>query len=443
MFALGKSIANKNKRPIEFAIFLLVSIAIAYNAFVSIGYYWTVLIPNLFLLYITTVLLLVYIQDKDMYDKVGYASELPPVSVVIPSYNCKDTIGRTIQSIKNSNYPNNIEIVVVDDGSTDGTREYLKTINGIKLVIKQKNEGKAEALNYGLRKCSHEYVFCIDSDSYVDSNSIKNMTSKMVKDKNYGAVTCFVKVANNGSLLGKVQEIEYFVGFGFSAISNYLIDAVFVTPGPMTLFRKSAVLDVGLFDTENITEDLEMAWRLRKNGYKIGYVYEAVVYTIVPETFKDLWRQRIRWYRGKLSNIIKHKDMFLNPKYGYFGMFVMPFSLASELAALATTYFLAYIIGYTLYWNAQAVLSFLAVNSLTISNLLTGVMGSSAGMIMFLVVVVPWITVLFISHKLGNKKIRAKDIPFISFFLFIYSIFLSVVYVCSLYEEIYGRDYTW
>ncbi len=443
MFALGKRILNKKKRPIEFAAFLLVSIAAAYHSFVHIGYYWTVLIPNLFLLYITTVLLLVYLEDKDKYDYVSHEKLLPPVSIIIPSYNCKKTIGKTIQSIKNSNYANDIEIVVVDDGSTDGTREFLKNIRGIKLITKQVNEGKAEALNYGIQKCSHEHVFCIDSDSYVEKNSIRNMVCKMLSDDKYGAITCFVKVANNNSLLGKVQEIEYFVGFGFSAISNYLIDAVFVTPGPLTLFKKSAVIKVGLFDAKNITEDLEMAWRLRKNEYKIGYVYEAAVYTIVPGTFKDLWRQRIRWYRGKLSNIIKHKDMLFNPKYGYFGMFVMPFSLASEFAAMATVYFLMYVIGYTIYWNILAIASFLELNSLTLSNLLTGVMGSSAGMIMFLIVVIPWITVLIISHKLGNKKMGVKDIPFISFFLFIYSVFLSAVYVYSLYEEIYGSDYSW
>ncbi|MCX8200432.1 MAG: glycosyltransferase, partial [Candidatus Micrarchaeota archaeon] len=336
-----------------------------------------------------------------------------------------------------------IEIIVVDDGSTDGTRDYLKSISGIRVVLKDRNEGKAEALNYGIKLARNEFVFCIDSDSYVSPNALRDMVSKMVMDEKIGAVTCFVKVSNNKSLLGKVQEIEYFVGFGFSAITNYLLDAVFVTPGPMTLFRKKALLDVGLFDVGNITEDLEMAWRLRKHGYKISYAYEAVVYTVVPDTYSGLWRQRTRWYRGKLFNIAKHNDMLLNPQYGYFGMFVMPFSLASEIAALGTIYFLAYMALYTGFWNAQLIIAYLGADSLSLANVITGMFGSMAGVLMFLIVVVPWIYAIIVSHKLGNKKLAITDAPAMAFFLFAYSIFLSAVYVYSLLKEIYGSDYLW
>ncbi|MGB9635192.1 MAG: glycosyltransferase [Candidatus Micrarchaeia archaeon] len=440
---MGKNIRTANKRPLLFLAFLLITIVIAYYSFSTIGYYWTVLIPNVLLLYVTTVLLIVYIENGFRYDKPPQVKNLPPVTVIIPSYNCKDLIGKTIESVKSSDYPNKIEIIVVDDGSTDGTRDYLKGIKGIRLILKEKNEGKAEALNYGVKIAKNDYVFCIDSDSYVSKNALRDMVSKMVADKKIGAVTCFVKVSNNKTLLGKVQEIEYFVGFGFSSITNYLLDAIFVTPGPMTLFRKEALLEVGLFDTNNITEDLEMAWRLRKNGYKISYAYEAVVYTVVPETFSALWRQRTRWYRGKLFNICKHNDMFLNPSYGHFGMFVMPFSLASELAAMGTIYFLAYMVIYTGLWNAQLISTYISANSLTLANVITGMFGSMAGIFMFLIVTIPWMYAIIVSHKLGNKKLAITDMPAMLFFIFIYSIFLSLVYVYSLFKEIYRGDYIW
>ncbi len=440
---MGKDIRTVGKRPLVFIAFLLLTVALAYYAFSTIGYYWTILIPNVLLLYVTTVLLVVYVESGFKYDKPPVFDKLPAVTVIIPSYNCKRLIGKTIESIKASDYPNKIEIIVVDDGSTDGTRDYLRKIKGIKLLLKEKNEGKAEALNYGVKIAKNEYIFCIDSDSFISENALRDMTSKMVADDKVGAVTCFVKVANNKSLLGKVQEIEYFVGFGFSAITNYLLDAVFVTPGPMTLFRKSALLEVGLFDVHNITEDLEMAWRLRKHGYKISYAYEAVVYTIVPDTYNGLWRQRTRWYRGKLFNIGKHNDMFLNPKYSYFGMFVMPFSLASELAALGTIYFLAYMVFYTVFWNMMLINAYISANSLTLANLITGMFGSMAGIFMFLIIVIPWIYAIIVSHKLGNKKLAITDVPAMAFFLFIYSVFLSAVYVYSLYKEIYGSDYQW
>jgi cellulose synthase/poly-beta-1,6-N-acetylglucosamine synthase-like glycosyltransferase len=211
----------------------------------------------------------------------------------------------------------------------------------------------------------------------------------------------------------------------------------------MTLFRKSALLKVGLFDTNNITEDLEIAWRLRKNGYHITYAHSAEVYTEVPETIQSLWRQRTRWYRGKLANMIKHRDMLMNPKYGHFGTFVLPFSLASEVAALATIYFIVYYVLFTLYWNLQIVLAYLAANSLSLTNLMTGMFGSTAGIAMFLVMVLPWIFAIFISHKLGNKKLQLSDAPVLAFFMFFYSIILSAIYVYSVYKEIYGSDYRW
>ena len=440
---MGKNIQTTSKRPFVFLAFLLITAGFTYWSFNTFGYYWTVLIPNVLLLYITTVLLVVYLDGAHKYDKPPLRKEFAPVTVIIPSYNCKDLITQTIDSLKASDYPDDIEILVVDDGSTDGTRDLLEGIKGIKLVLKDKNEGKAEALNEAIKIASHDYIFCVDSDSFVSKNAIRDMMAKMLNDDSVGAVTCFVKVSNNRSLLGKVQEIEYFVGFGFSAITNYMLDAVFVTPGPMTLFRKEALLKVGFFDVSNITEDLEMAWRLRKAGYKITYAYEAVVYTLVPQTLGSLLRQRIRWYRGKLSNISKHRDMFLNPKYEYFGMFIMPFSLASELAAMGTIYFIAYMVGYTLFWNAQVILAYIHTDSLTLANLITGLFGSSAGIFMFLIVVIPWMYAIWVSYKLGNKNLSIADIPAIGVFLFVYSVFLSGVYVYSLFEEIYGSDYLW
>ena len=234
---MGKDIKTSSKRPIFFLAFLFLTIGFAYYSFNTVGYYWTVLIPNILLLYITTVLLVVYLESGHKYGQPRSVQEYAPVTVVIPSYNCKDLIRNTIESIKDSDYPSEVEILVVDDGSSDGTRETLNDEQGIRLVIKEKNEGKASALNTGIRAASHDYIFCVDSDSFVSKNALKDMMAKMLSEDRVGAVTCFVKVANNKSLICKVQEIEYFVGFGFSAITNYLLDAVFVTPGPMTLFK--------------------------------------------------------------------------------------------------------------------------------------------------------------------------------------------------------------
>jgi hypothetical protein len=135
--------------------------------------------------------------------------------------------------------------------------------------------------------------------------------------------------------------------------------------------------------------------------------------------------------------------MFLNPEYGYFGMFILPFSLASELAAMGTIYFISYMALYTVYWNSLLILTYIGAHSLTLANLITGLFGSTAGIFMFLIVVTPWIYAIYVSHKLGQKNLSLSDVPAMAFFLFVYSIYLSGVYVYSLFKEIYGSDYLW
>ncbi|HNT60910.1 MAG TPA: glycosyltransferase family 2 protein, partial [Candidatus Bilamarchaeaceae archaeon] len=349
---------------------------------------------------------------------------------------------KCINSIKASDYPGEMEIIAVDDGSTDGTRELLKEIDGITPILKEKNEGKAASINKAAKIARGEVLVCVDSDSYPEPNAFREGVNLLMQSPEVGAVTCFIRVENPNSLLKKIQDIEYLTGFGFSQITTRALDAIFVTPGPTTIFRKSVFLEVGGYDEENITEDLEMAWRLRKHGYRIDYTPEAVSYTDVPGDLPTLFRQRMRWYRGKLFNLRKHKDMMLNPKYGYFGTFIFPFSFTAEFAGIVLSFSFLYLILNQLFWSARYVWSnfMLGAPLLDLSSML---MVGGAVVLMGLILVSPWFLAVYLSHVIGGKRFTLSDAPAAALFLLFYGTIISFFYCISFFKEVNRSDYRW
>jgi len=168
------------------------------------------------------------------------------------------------EHVKNLNYPSKKEIIVVDDGSNDNSQNILKKIKGIKTILKKKNEGKAAALNDGITAAKGGYVVTIDSDTYPESDCLEKMVSHM--EEGISAVTGFVRAHNTKGIVEKIQEVEYLIAFGFFQKVLSDINAILVTPGPMSLYRKSVLKKIGGFDEKNITEDMEIAFRIRKYG---------------------------------------------------------------------------------------------------------------------------------------------------------------------------------
>ncbi len=230
----------------------------------SVGYFWVIVIPNLFALALTLVMLLAYMESDAV--KRAENRALPRLSVIIPSYNSKSTIIGCIDSIRGSDYPGEMEILVVDDGSKDGSREMLKGVKGIRLILMDVNRGKASAINSAVKVATGEVVACVDSDSYPEPNAFREGVSMLMDNQNIGVVTCFIRVANPDNILKRLQDIEYLTGFGFFQLGARFLDAITVAPGPTSIFRRAVLEEVGGFDEQNITEDLEIAWRLRKHG---------------------------------------------------------------------------------------------------------------------------------------------------------------------------------
>ena len=258
------------------------------------------------------------------------------VSIIIPAYNEEHTIKETLDSLLKLDYPKDkLEIIVVNDGSVDKTKEVVEGYSkfGIKL-INQKNKGKAVSLNVALSKIKNEVFGILDADSVVESDSLVNMIH-LFKDRSVGAVISLTKVKRPKTIFEKVQHLEYiFSAFSRKLMSN--VNTLFITPGVLTLFRTDVVKKLGGFDEDNLTEDLEIAMKLRYNGYNILIETNSITYTSVPNNFKRLWNQRIRWFRGYLYNTKKYKDMFFSKKHGFFGLFQVPLNFLTVFLVILT-----------------------------------------------------------------------------------------------------------
>lgn len=247
----------------------------------------------------------------------------PRVTVLIAAFNERLVIGRTIGSVLQSDYPD-LEVIVVDDGSTDGTAEEVELYYGTDrrvTLIRQENGGKAAALNNGITRATGEILVCIDADTQFSENAISKLVRHFV-DPRIGAVAGNVKVGNRINLFTRWQSIEYITSQNLDRQAYSLLNAITVVPGAVGAWRRSAVAAVGGYMTDTLAEDMDLTWRLRKAGWKIETESEAIGYTEAPDTIGAFFKQRFRWAYGTLQCLWKHRDgLFRN---GWFGWLALP-----------------------------------------------------------------------------------------------------------------------
>jgi cellulose synthase/poly-beta-1,6-N-acetylglucosamine synthase-like glycosyltransferase len=278
-------------------------------------------------LYMSVLLILIYIPNRK---RMFYhpPSKPEPVSIVMPCYNEGKTIGKAIESLLNLDYPKNmIEIIIVDDKSKDNSveiaRQYEKKYKNIKVIVNKRNSGgAAEPTNIGIKKAKHDYIAVTDADSTPAKDALKKMLGYLQEDPTVAGVTCSVLVKNPRTWFQKLQAIEYKI-IAFTRRLLDLIDAVYVTPGPFALYKKKALEEVGYFDTKNLTQDIEIVWRLRMHGYRARMCLSTQVHSECPEKFKQWWRQRIRWSIGGTQTNFKYMKYAFSR--GMFGHFIIPF----------------------------------------------------------------------------------------------------------------------
>lgn len=289
----------------------------------------------------TTFYILSFMEDRRKEKKYFSDSELPKVSVIIPVYNEEKSIAKTLKSILASDYPRGLlEVIVVNDASTDNSlKEAMKFKSKVKILDKKENSGsKAAAFNYGFSKATGQVVISMDADTTVPPETVKRMV-RYFKNKDVMAVTPAMILIKSKGILERVQHVEYLMGL-FLRKAFAAVNSIYITPGAFTVYRKSFMDKYGVYELDNITEDLEMALRIQSKGYVVENCPEAPAYTIPMDNFWGLLVQRRRWYFGLLQNFVKYKFMIGNKKYGDLGAFVIPIAIISiALAVIVTGYF--------------------------------------------------------------------------------------------------------
>jgi len=228
-----------------------------------------------------------------------------PASVIIPAYNESAGIEATVRSLVASDHP--VEIIVVDDGSTDGTADIVAGLDlpGVRL-IRQDNAGKPAALNAGLAASSHSLVVMLDGDTVFEPDAVRILLQPFA-DPAVGAVSGNTKVANRGGLLGRWQHIEYVIGFNLDRRLFDLAECMPTVPGAIGGFRREALDRVGGVSDLTLAEDTDLTMALCRDGRRVVYEENAKAWTEAPASLGALWQQRYRWCYGTLQAMWKHR----------------------------------------------------------------------------------------------------------------------------------------
>ena len=359
-------------------------------------------------------------QREQAYDEAPEV--FPFVAIIVPAYNEAEVIQASLSSLLELKYPY-YEIIAVDDGSTDGTYERMKEFEGnhygVRVqVYKKENSGKASALNFGIRRSKAAIVVCMDSDSRLTSDALR-FAMKHFRDENVGAVAGNVKVANRHNLWTKLQALEYIEGLNIVRQAQAFFRTVNVIPGPMGIFRRTAIEATGGYDSDTFAEDFDMTVKLLADGWKVNYEPRAIAYTEAPEILLDIIKQRYRWTRGVLQALRKQKRLFLHSS----GTITTPLSLW-------------YMMFEGLIWPAMNIFA----------NLFFVYIALMFGMTKMLVLWWLLLTVLDLLlavHAIMMEREQLSLAPYSIFYRFFYVLIIDVTKVFATLEELLGLDMSW
>jgi poly-beta-1,6 N-acetyl-D-glucosamine synthase len=255
-----------------------------------------------------------HLDDDDAAD-----AGLPLVTIIVPAYNEGAVIQGSIRSLLALDYPR-YEIIVIDDGSVDDTYRKASAYQGdqgraVVRVFRKPNGGKANALNVGIARARGAYVLCMDGDSALHPATLRRAV-RHFGDPDVGAVAGSVKVVNRTNILARLQALEYIEGLNMVRAAQGFFRLVNIIPGPIGVFRRSALERVGGYDHDTFAEDCDLTLKLLVDGWQIKYEPGSIAYTEAPEKLLDLLKQRYRWTRGILQAIAKHKRVLIDPRRG-------------------------------------------------------------------------------------------------------------------------------
>jgi poly-beta-1,6 N-acetyl-D-glucosamine synthase len=355
------------------------------------------------------------------------ANDAPPdgypyISIIVPAYNEAEVIQASLGSLLELRYPY-YEIIAVDDGSTDGTYEKMRAFEGNHYgvqvqVFRKENSGKADALNYGIRRSSAPIVVCMDSDSRLTPDALRYAV-RHFRDPHVGAVAGNVKVINRHNIWTKLQALEYIEGLNIVRKAQAFFRSVNVIPGPIGIFRRVAIEGTGGYDSDTYAEDFDMTVKMLADGWKIHYEPKAVAFTEAPEELLDIIKQRYRWSRGILQALRKQKHL-----------------LTRSSGTVTTPLSLWYMIFEGLIWPAMNIFA----------NVFFVYIALIFGMTKLLVMWWLLLTVLDVLIAVHSILMEGEDMKLAAysiFYRFFYILTIDVTKVFAALEELVGLDMQW
>ncbi|MFB7944466.1 bifunctional polysaccharide deacetylase/glycosyltransferase family 2 protein [Kitasatospora phosalacinea] len=268
-----------------------------------------------------------------------------PVTVLVPAYNERECIANTLNSLAASDYP--IEVIVIDDGSTDGTADIVEEM-GLPFVrlIRKVNGGKPSALNAGIAAASYDIIVMMDGDTVFEPSTVRELVQPF-GNPGIGAVAGNAKVGNRDSLIGAWQHIEYVLGHNLDRRMYDVLNVIPTIPGAVGAFRKEALRAVGGMSDDTLAEDTDITMAVLSDGWRIVYAERARAWTEAPASLQQLWSQRYRWSYGSMQAMWKHRRAVVaRGPAGRFGRLGLPlvalFGVVAPLLAPLVDLFLLY-----------------------------------------------------------------------------------------------------
>jgi biofilm PGA synthesis N-glycosyltransferase PgaC len=351
----------------------------------------------------------------------------PPLTVLVAAYNEEASIADTIRSIDEQRYPGELQVVVINDGSTDATpaivRKYRERYPWLTLLDIQPNGGKANALNRALEIAKHDLVLTVDADSYLYHDALHCIVERFMEDpSNTRAVAGTVLVRNSrANWITQAQEWDYFHGIAAIKRTQSLFQGTLVAQGSFSLYDRATVTALGGWPV-CVGEDIVLTWAILKAGYRVGHCEDACLFTNAPATLKQFFRQRRRWARGMVEAFKRHPGILLKAQLPTFFIY---WNLLFPLMDLAFT--IGFIPGLILalfgyYW---------IVGPMTLALI---PLGLSMNLFMF------WVEVkMFNRHQL---KVRKNPLGF-TIYVFTYSLLLQPICLMGYLSEIFNFRKSW
>ena len=391
-------------------------------------------------LYNLMLFFMIYIKNKKSFFDYPIPKKNYSVSFVVPAYNESKTISETLKKIFEIEYDNIQEVIVVNDCSKDNTKEIveglLKKYPKLKLINNATNLGNAAgSQNVGVRVAKGDVIAVVDADSYPAKDSLYKMVG-FFDDPKVGAVTCPVLARNQDGFLEKMQALEYLT-ISFSRKLLEYVDSIYVTPGPLALYRKEALIGISGFDENNLTQDIEATWHLTSKGWDRKMSLSTSVTSEVPTKWKDWFVQRRRWSVGGLQCIAKYwKDI---GRKGMLGLFIIPLFIIGLFWG---------VLGFGLFiylFSSKVISNYLFAKYSIISGTpiitmsdfyITPNVLNYLGILLFLFSFIFLLVILSILKENIWKRENLLNIPF---YLIVYLILYPIIMIDSLWQYAFGK----